>query len=149
MQSTKETSPLASGPSGTLRVACVSGTLCLQCLHPNCRRSLTPALLTSLENPGTTTPHQRLFTAVSDQLQKTRSRDSPTPTLVILSASHSLNARVLTTAYRGQTHSALVSSWNAALTVLCQLLQAHRPSHCFPLAPSRFAPETCTCYSAA
>lgn len=86
MQSTKQTSPLASSPSETLRGSCVSGTLCLQCHHPSCGRSLAPALLTSLENPGTTTRHQRLFIAVSDQLQKTRSRDSPTPPLPLLSS---------------------------------------------------------------
>jgi hypothetical protein len=128
-----------------------------QLLEVPCPSPLSQNLSTSLENPGartrthththTHTPSKGLFIAVSDQLQKTRSRDFPTPIPPLLPLSFSQSqCQSPYHGLKGPNPLCLGFLVASAPTVLCQLLQVLRPSHCSQQATSRLMPETSTCF---
>lgn len=132
MQSTKQASPLATGPSGTLRVACDSRDTVpsSQLLEVPCPSPLSQTLSNSSENPGTTAAppplealHCSLRSATKDWI-KGLPRPYPPP-----HPHHcyplSLSQSQCQSPYHGQAHSASVSPWTSAPSVLCQLLQVH------------------------
>lgn len=108
MQSTKQTSPLAPSPCGTMWVACVSGTLCL---HPSCPRSLVPALFPRPFQPVERTWQRPTLAALRCRTALSQIRceglNQASPPAVILSAPHRLGASVLTSPVGPSTRTRL------------------------------------------